>query len=269
MRPELFRIGDFPISTFGPMLVLAFLAAYFQLRSALRKLDAGDEEDAASIVLTAGAFGILGSKLYYAILHRDWHLIFDRAGLVWYGGFFLAMIALIIVVRRRQMPAWRTADAMTISLAIGYGIGRIGCLLVGDDYGVPTDLPWAVEFPEGAPPSTAAILREQFGVAVPPSIPGSEVLAVHPTPAYETLAALVIWGVGLWLLSRRPNPGVIASTVVGLLAVERFLVEFLRAKDDRFFDPLTLAQAISILLFVASVALLLQRLKKGRSEAAG
>jgi phosphatidylglycerol:prolipoprotein diacylglycerol transferase len=142
-------------------------------------------------------------------------------------------------------------DAATLGLALGYGIGRVGCFLVGDDYGRPTDLPWAVAFPVGLPPTRAGLLRSEFGVAVPASVPDDTLLKVHPTQLYETLTALLIWGVGLWLLRRRPREGTVALVVLALLALERFGVEFLRAKDDRFFGPLTLAQAISLLVLLA------------------
>lgn len=262
MYPELFRIGDFPISSFGLMLVLAFVAAYLQLRWGLRRVEAGDEDDAAALVFAAGFFGIVGAKAYYALLYQDWRLLFDRSGLVWYGGFALAMVAVLWTVHRRRLPPWATVDAMSLALALGYAVGRVGCFLVGDDYGTPTDLPWGVAFPEGAaPPSTAGNLRHQFGVEVPASVPDSRLLEVHPTQIYEVLACLAIWAVGLWLLRRRGPSGAVGMAVLSLLAVERFLVELLRAKDDRFLGALTVAQAISLLVLAVAVLLLRRRMK--------
>ncbi|HUF79233.1 MAG TPA: prolipoprotein diacylglyceryl transferase [Thermoanaerobaculia bacterium] len=260
MYPELFRIGDFPVSSFGLMLVLAFVAGYFQLRWGLRKLDAGNEDDAAALVFAGGFFGIVGAKLYYALLYQDWRLLFDRSGLVWYGGFVFALVAVLWTMRRRRLPYWPTLDGLSLGLALGYAIGRMGCFLVGDDYGVPTSLPWGVAFPEGAaPPSTAGNLRHQFGVEVPASIPDSRLLEVHPTQLYETLACLGIWAFGLWLLRRRPTAGVTGMAVLALLAVERFLAEILRAKDDRFLGVMTVAQAISLVVLVVALALLFRR----------
>ena len=271
MHPEIFRIGDFVVSSFGLMLVVSFVGAYLQLRWGLHRLDAGDDEDAATLVFAAGFAGIVGAKVYYALLHGDWRLLFDRSGLVWYGGFLLAAAALIWTVRRRRLPVWRSVDAMALALALGYALGRIGCFLVGDDYGVPTDRPWGVVFPEGAaPPSSAGALRRQFGVEVPPEIPDSQLLAVHPTQLYESAAALAIWALGLWILRRRPASGVTGSAVLALLGVERFLVEFLRAKDDRVFGALTVAQAISVAVVLAAVALMVHRRGRHRpGEAPG
>lgn len=259
MYPELLRIGDFSISSFGLMLVFAFLAAYFQLRWGLKAQGVGDDDDAASLVFAAGFFGIVGAKVYYAILEGDPSMLFSRSGLVWYGGFLLAVVAVLWTMRLRKLPWWPTIDAMSLGLALGYAVGRIGCFLVGDDWGVPTDKPWGVVFPEGAmPPSDAYHLR-QFGVPVDPSIPDGQLLAVHPTQLYETFAALVIWVLGVRLLKKRLPPGVVGMAVLAMMAVERLLVEFLRAKDDRFLGMFTIAQLISVGVLVVALALLARR----------
>ena len=252
MIQELFRIGPIVISPFGVMLVLAFFSGYLQLKRGMKRLGVGDEEDASSILFAAGVGGIVGAKVYYAILYGDWHLLLDRSGLVWYGGFLLATVAVIWVVRRRRLPFWPLLDAATPALALGYAVGRIGCFLVGDDYGRPSDLPWAVAFANGLPPTTAGYLRSEFGVPVPPGVPDDQLLRVHPTQLYETAMALVIAWLG-WRLLRGPRgrqAGRTALAVFAGLAVERFLVEFVRAKDDRFLAGLTLAQVISLAILI-------------------
>jgi phosphatidylglycerol:prolipoprotein diacylglycerol transferase len=265
MIQELFRIGSFSISPFGVMLVLAFLASYVQLLSGMRRLGIGDDEDASALVFAAGVGGIVGAKVYYSILNHDWHLLFDRSGLVWYGGFLLGAAAVLFTMSKRRLFHWGMADVAALGLALGYAIGRVGCFLVGDDYGRPTDLPWGVAFPVGLPPTTAGDLRQMFGVDIPASIPDSQLLRVHPTQLYETLSCLVIWAIGLWLFRRETRngarPGLVALVVLSLLAVERFLVEILRAKDDRFFGPFTLAQMISlgVLAVVLAVAWMRRR----------
>jgi phosphatidylglycerol:prolipoprotein diacylglycerol transferase len=258
MISELFHIGSFSISPFGVMLVFAFLGGFLQLRWGMRRQGIGDEEDASALIFAAGVGGIVGAKVYYALLNRDWHLLFDRSGLVWYGGFLLGTAAVLFTINRRRLPVWELADAVAPALALGYAIGRIGCFLVGDDYGRPTSLPWGVAFPVGLPPTTAGALR-QFGASVAQGIPDDTLLRVHPTQIYETLSCLVIWGIGLWLFKRRLRKGQTALIVLALLAVERFLVEILRAKDDRFFAGFTLAQGISVAVFLIVTGLAFAR----------
>ena len=250
MIPELFQLGSISISPFGPAMVGAFLAAWAQLRWGLRQLDLLDEENASAVLLAAGVGGILGAKIYYAMLYGDWRLLFDRSGLVWYGGLIGGALAVLWTVRRRGMPMLRVLDVGAPAVAVGYAVGRVGCFLVGDDYGVATRLPWGVRFPYGLPfPTTAGNMRA-FGGDIDPSAAAGELVGVHPTQLYETLAGLLILVVCRQMLRRGAQPGLTALTGFGMLAAERFFVEFLRAKDDVFFGGVTLAQVISLVLLV-------------------
>ena len=262
MISELFRIGPLSVSPFGLMLVAALFIGNLQLRWGLRRVGASAAraaDDAAAILLAAALGGIVGGKAYYALLYGDWRLLYSRAGLVWYGGFLVGAAAVLFVIHRRRMPAWRTADAAAPALALGYGIGRIGCLLVGDDYGAPTGLPWGMTFPEGPIPTTAGALQREFGVDLPADLAPDALVAVHPTQLYETLTALLIFWFGRSLLARVTAPGGVVLPIMGLLSLERFLVEFLRAKDDRFFGALTMAQLIAAALLLLVVLLWLRR----------
>jgi phosphatidylglycerol:prolipoprotein diacylglycerol transferase len=258
MYPVLFQIGGLTITSFGVMMALAFLTGGTVLSRELRR-KGENPELAWDIVLYAAIGGILGAKLYYMILHwpetaaDPLGAILSRSGLVWYGGFIAAALLIIWRVSHLKLSVPRVADAVAPALALAYGVGRIGCFLVGDDYGGPSNLPWAVAFPNGAPPSTAGNLRNYFGVSVPDSIPDSAVLTVHPTQIYEVLMAIVIFAI-LWRLrTRLTRPGLLFATYLGLAGVERFIVEIFRAKDDRFLGPLTVAQSISIALIVVAV----------------
>lgn len=251
---EWIHIDGIVITPFGVLLATAFISAHYQLRWGLRKTAAGHAGDADALTAAAAVGGVVGAKLYYAILYRDWRLFFGASGLVWYGGLALGAAAFLWTLRRRNLPLWRSLDAASVSLALGYAIGRVGCFLVGDDYGAPTDLPWAVAFPRGLPPTTAGSLREYFHLAIPATVPDSELLRVHPTQLYETLAALVIFALGRRLLAKGLEPGMTAMLVIALLAVERFAIEFLRLKDDRFFGPFTLAQLVSVAVVVVCVS---------------
>ena len=189
MIQELFHIGPVSISPFGVMLMLAFLASYAQLAWGFKKSGAGDAEDASALVFWGGLAGVAGGEgLLRDPLPRLAPAVRSLgAGLV--RRLSRRRPAVIWTMRRRGLRFWPTADALTPALALGYGIGRIGCFLVGDDYGVPTHLPWGVAFPVGLPPTRAGWLRSEFHLAIPSSIPDDTLLRVHPTQIYEFLLA--------------------------------------------------------------------------------
>ena len=248
MYPTLLKIGAFEITTFGLMMFLGFIIGGWILTRNLRRHGI-DDDVASSIVMAAALGGILGAKIYYAILTRDWRSLIDRAGLVWYGGLMGGAAAVSWVMIRRRVPFRKTVDAAAPGLAIGYSLGRIGCFLVGDDYGRPTDAWFGVAFPKGAPPTTASALRE-FGVTVAPSIPGDAILRVHPTQLYEAGAAFLMFLI-LQRMNARPHVyGRVFGLFLILLGIERFLVEIVRAKDDRFLGSFTIAQLISVIVVV-------------------
>jgi phosphatidylglycerol:prolipoprotein diacylglycerol transferase len=258
MYPVLFKAGGLVITSFGLMMALSFLTGGWILSRELGR-KGENPEVAWDIVMYAAVGGILGAKLYYMILHwpetaaDPLGATLSRSGLVWYGGFIAAALLIAWRVSRLKLSVPRVADAVAPALALAYGVGRIGCFLVGDDYGGPSNLPWAVAFPNGAPPSTAGNLRQYFGVAVPDSIPDATVMTVHPTQIYEVLMAIVIFAI-LWRLRTRfTRPGLLFATYLALAGVERFIVEIFRAKDDRFLGPLTVAQSISIALVVVAL----------------
>lgn len=265
MWPTLIKIGSFEITTFGLMMFVGFLVGAWLMTKEFRRLGV-DEELASNILIAAVIGGILGGKIYYAILYHDLSLIFSRAGLVWYGGLTGGFLAASIVVVRSKTDFLTAADGVAPGLAIGYALGRIGCFLVGDDYGKPTESWIGIAFPEGAPPTTARSLRA-FGVTVDPSIPGDAVLKVHPTQLYTAITFLVITAILVWISRNHYWRGRIWSLFLILLGIERFFVEFLRAKDDRFFGDFTLAQLISIVIIVIGVVLLLVRERARVSEA--
>lgn len=257
MWPTLVKVGNFEITTFGLMMFLAFIIGGWVLAKQFRKYGL-DEELASSMVVACALGGIIGAKVYYAILFRDWRLLFDRAGLVWYGGMIGAFLASAWLIWRRRVDFLVAADAAAPAGALGYAIGRVGCFLVGDDYGRPTNAWYGVAFPKGAPPTTAEELRK-FGANVDPAIQPYEVLKVHPTQLYETGMALIMFAVLMWM-SRRPHPkGRVWGVFLILLGIERFLVEIVRAKDDRFLGSFTVAQLISVLIIIAGSVWALRR----------
>ncbi|MGH9703306.1 MAG: prolipoprotein diacylglyceryl transferase [Candidatus Acidiferrales bacterium] len=180
------HIGSFMLPTYGMLAATGMLVGFFILRADLRRR--GIEVDPASILGVAGIAGLAGARLYHLLespsefFAYPFHLLFSQTGLAWFGGFIGGFIALFFLARHYRMPFLLICDLCSPAAAMGYGIGRIGCLLSGDgDYGTPTSLPWGMSFPDGIVPTTER---------------------VHPTPIYEFLAALLIFYV-LWKIGAR------------------------------------------------------------------
>lgn len=257
------------------MMFLAFVVAGVVVRSELVRK--GHEGDLAwDFLFMAVIGGIVGAKLYYVLLNFDrlqaegLSFIFSRGGMVWYGGFLLAAALVAWEARKSPVPVPRVADAVAPALAIGYAVGRIGCFLVGDDYGRPTDSWVGIAFPDGAPPTTVENLENQFGVAVDPALVEKygNVIPVHPTQLYEVGMSTLIFAV-LWALRGGGRPdGWLFMLWLALAGVERFVVEIFRAKDDRFFGIFTLAQFISVGLVVAGVAGMMRLGGRGSAQRA-
>ena len=154
----------------------------------------------------------------------------------WFGGLVGGVGTALIVMRRQRLPIVATLAAATPALAIGHAIGRIGCFLVGDDYGKPSDLPWAVAFPRGLPPTD---------------------VPVHPTQLYEMFALFIV----AWVLIRWRRRGVPDGIMLGryfiLAGAIRFAIEFIRV-NARIIGPFTLAHLVSLGLVLTGSLILLR-----------
>lgn len=193
------------------------------------------------LAILAAVGGILGAKLHYLLIHIDemdnpWDSAFSGAGLVWYGGFIGGAAAVLIGIRLYRLPRGRALDGLAPAMAIGYAFGRLGCFFNGDDYGRPSTLPWAMEFPEGAPPT-------------PPG------MAVQPTQLYEAGSSILIFMFLLYLGPRLKRPGMLACAYFVLAGIERFLVEFVRMQRDGQLQQQVLAAATAAVAAVVMVYL--------------
>jgi phosphatidylglycerol:prolipoprotein diacylglycerol transferase len=264
--PFIIHLGPLEVTGYGIMMMVGFLVAGWLAGVEIRRR--GMREDySADMVVAAVVGGVIGAKLWYVVLTQDLGALFSRGGMVWYGGFIGGALAVILNGWRLRVPLRWTMQLGAPSLAAGYALGRIGCFLVNDDYGRPTDLPWGMKFPQGYPPSTAANLRS-FGIDVPAGIDPTTVLAVHPTQLYETAIMLLAFFF-LWKWRRLERPaGWLFGAYLVWAGTERFIIEIFRAKDDRFLGPFTIAQLTSVMLVLIGFALV-ARWRKGSSPAPG
>lgn len=234
MYPILFEIGNFSVSTFGLMVAVGFLvgthfvAKFFEEKGL-------NPDHATTVMLYAMVGGVLGAKIYYSIdfaIRTDdtfWSLLWQRAGMTFYGGLLGGILATCLGAKIHKIPLFLVSQAAAFAMAIGQAFGRIGCFLVGDDYGQPTDLPWGVAFPEGAPP-----------IDIP----------VHPTQLYESFWLFLVFG---YLWKRRAKSPFLFGEYMMLNGLGRFCVEILRLNPK--VAGLSQAQWIAILLIVVGAAL--------------
>ena len=249
-HPFIFALGPLTLTGFGLAMLAAFWIA--QIVTSRELARRGHDPAPVGDVLLAALLGtVVGAKLYYVlVITHDWRDVFSRGGFVFWGGFLGAVAACAWVLRRKRLSFTRFSDVAGIAIAAGYAVGRTGCWAIGDDYGRPWASRWAVQFPEGAPPSTAAIMARTFHVPLAPGTSPDTVLAVYPTQLYEVglgfLMFLVLWR----LRDHEHAEGWLFGLYLVLAGLERFVIEFLRAKDDRFL-PLGLSTAQGIALALA------------------
>jgi phosphatidylglycerol:prolipoprotein diacylglycerol transferase len=199
------HIGHFSIGTFGILLWVAAVCACWVLHQNFVR--AGIDADAIGVVAVVTVVGIIGAKLWHVADTPGEHIL-AREGFAWFGGLVFGILALLWQGRATKIGAIRMLDLAAPAAAVGYGMGRLGCLISGDgDYGIPTKLPWGMSFPHGLVPTTDR---------------------VHPTPIYELIAGLFI-GYYLWRRGGSPKPlGQITGEYLILSGIARFLVEFIR-----------------------------------------
>jgi len=252
------HLGPLTIPTFGLMVATGLLAAAYVLQADFDRrrtqfVKSGYQKSSGKpshrdegflIIGVAGLAGLVGARLYH-VLERPRELIADpavlvsRFGFAWFGGFLGGFVALVFLARHFGIPVLEFMDLCSPAAAVGYAIGRIGCLLSGDgDYGVPTTLPWGMSFPNGVVPTTQR---------------------VHPTPLYEFFIWLAIaaflWQMGKKAVSGARPKGEVFGGYLILTGVARFLIEFIRINPRSFFG-LSNAQAASLVSIVAGAILL-------------
>jgi phosphatidylglycerol:prolipoprotein diacylglycerol transferase len=251
-----YQLGRFQITGFGLAVLFAFaIAQIISQREIFRRGHLAESEAIPDLIMAAVLGTLVGAKVYFvAVITHDIRDLFSRSGFVFWGGFIGSVVFCWATIKYKKLSFVRISDVAGLAIAAGYAVGRTGCWAVGDDYGKPWNGPWAVAFPEGSPPSTAGIMNQMFGTPIPPGATPDTVLSVHPTQLYEVVLGSIMFLV-LWRYrDHKHAEGWLFGFYLVLAGLERFIVEFFRAKDDRFFGPLTAAQVIAILLALAGAA---------------
>lgn len=261
--PELFAIGPIKIRWYGLMYVLGFLGAYFLIPRQKRSREIGLQGTVAQDLVFYLALGlIVGARLGYVLFYQfnnyshylqnpleivaTWH-----GGMSFHGGFLGAVVAGWLFSRRRGLPFWAVADSATVTAPIGLGLGRIGNFINGELFGRPSNVPWAMVFPEGGP------------------------LPRHPSQLYEALLEGLVLFILLWVLRQRSfKDGMMVVFFVFFYGVFRFVIEFYREPDPQIgllLGFLTMGQllCLTMVLGAALLALLLPETANQRTPAEG
>ena len=259
MYPILFRIGSFPVNTYGVFLALAFLAAIF-VTVRLAGRDGLPRERIYDLCLWLLLSSLIGSKILMFFTEAEYRehplqlfsLDFLRSGGVFYGGLLGGMITGYFLMRRWKLPWWKTADAFAPGIALGNALGRQGCFSAGCCWGKPTNLPWGVRFTE--------LGHEVTGVPIDAKL--------HPTQLYESFAMLIVFFFLLWLHKRRKFSGQVILTYAVIYATVRFLIELVRddPRGDIFglttLTGLSTSQLLGIIVGVGALILLVIRWRR-------
>ena len=257
MYPELIRIGSFPVNTYGVFLAIAFLCAIL-ISTRLGERDGLPRQKIYDLSLWMLLAGLVGSKILMLFTEPEYRenplqlisLDFLRSGGVWYGGLLGGVIAGYLLMKRYQLPWWKTADAFAPGLAVGNFFGRQGCFAAGCCWGKPTTLPWGVKFTE--------LGHEITGVPTDTYL--------HPTQLYESFAMLLVFFFLLWLHKRKRFSGQVILAYALLYSIIRFAIEFVRddPRGDIFglttLTGLSTSQMISLIIAISAlIALILRR----------
>jgi phosphatidylglycerol:prolipoprotein diacylglycerol transferase len=251
MFPRLLQIGSFSLPTYGLLVAVAFLTALW-MTSRFAKERGLNSEKIVNLGVYCALAGMLGAKLLMIALDPEYRAhpleVFSFATLqsagIFFGGFVLAIVFAFVYMQRQGLPPLLTCDVFAPGLALGHGIGRLGCFAAGCCWGKPTHLPWGVTFN-----------NPDLTTGVPTGI------ALHPTQLYEAFAEGAICLILVARMRRPHAPGAIIGLYLILYGFVRFGVEFLRAHDasNPLGGPFTLEQWISLAVAAAGIYLALRR----------
>jgi phosphatidylglycerol:prolipoprotein diacylglycerol transferase len=252
MYPEIFHFSF--LHTYGVLVALAFLAGVWMVGRLAKR--AGLNADAVTnLALYVALAAIIGAKLMMFVVDARYYAqhpseIFSmatlQAGGVFYGGLLGALAVSWWYMRKVQLPLAKTADVFAPAIALGHGIGRLGCFSAGCCWGIECHRSWAVTF-------TNPVANQLVGV--PLNVP------LHPTQLYEAFAEFCIFGILYWYFGRPHRTGAVISLYLMLYSTARFIVEFFRFHEqgNLWGTPLDTSQWISLALFAVGAVYFLKR----------
>jgi len=267
MDPIAFKIGGFAIYWYGILVAGGFMAGLWTAsrRCVLDKLDGKAISDLGVWIIIAG---MLGARAMHVVTYWDalyagkplWQVLdFRGGGLVFYGGFIGAALAVILYTRfHGKQPLWKIADAFAPSIPLGHALGRLGCLMYGCCFGAACDLPWAIQFPAYSP---------AYGVFGQAPEDASHSVHVHPTQIYSALLNLALYGGLAWLYRRKRFDGQVFAVYLAGYSVNRFVVEFFRGDyqtEQQWFDWIKPGQQLSLFLLPIGIALFVAMRRRAR-----
>lgn len=242
MYPILFKFGSITISSWGVMVAIAFLIGH-KVADLEFKRKGLDRNLLEPIFIASFIGGLGGAKILFLIQNVSLALFIDEptrylaSGFTFLGGFIGAILLIFLILWWKRVSFWLIADSLIPALVIAYSFGRVACLLAGDDYGIPSNLPWAMAFPKGSPPTT---------------------VEVHPTQIYESIIMAGVFLI-LWKLRKKTAPiGWLCSVGFILLGMERFLIEFIRVTTPSPIPGLSIAQLISLVIITVGMVKIIQ-----------
>lgn len=253
MHPVLIRIGPFTIHTYG-----VFIAAGFLLGLAYAVRQAKKEGIPQEKIIDIGFYGLLaaivGSRLFFVVINAGYYLqhpmdVFKiwEGGLVFYGGFIVAVAVVIWYIKKYGLDLWKIADVFAPALAIGHALGRLGCFSAGCCYGKPAHLFWAVTFSD-------------------PECLARTGIPLHPTQIYEALGESLNFLILIVLRRHQSFKGQLFWSYIVLYSMLRFTIEFFRGDEARgyIFSGISVSQGISVLIGLAAIVVIIKKIRNRR-----
>ena len=256
MFPTLIEVFGVKISTYGVLVAIGLIVAYF-LSLRLSRREGIPPEKAEAVFIYAALFGIVGSRIAFIVEHpEDIESFWDvfaiwKGGVSFYGGLAGGILGVIVAVKRHSLDLWKVADVAAPSLALAHSIGRLACTSAGCCYGRPVpnveDVSVGIHFMKDFP---------FFYVVFPSGAVAPYGIPLYPTQIMEAVGNFIIFLILLLIFKRKAFNGEVFVIYMILYGTERFALEFYRGVTPPIEGlGLTWNQIASILMVGLAVVL--------------